>query len=121
MHTYILSHCRIGSRDFQRLASGADSDENGGVELVQDAHRTSDDLVYAPDTECDEFWLSWPGVQERAIADGTVLVFDVFSSVGNLFIALEHAMKVRSLKNTCQVTAKKRCLSDIIINVFCTK
>eukprot|EP00904_Undaria_pinnatifida_P001892 jgi/Undpi1/11703/HiC_scaffold_36.g13998.m1 len=80
--------------DTRRLASGADSDENGGVELVQDAHRTSDDLVYAPDTECDEFWLSWPGVQERAIADGTVLVFDVFSSVGNLFIALEHAMKV---------------------------
>lgn len=51
-------------------------------------------LVYAPNTTCDDFWLSWPPIQERAMADGTVLIFDVFNSVGNLFVTFDLMIKV---------------------------
>lgn len=52
------------------------------------------DLVYARNAICDDFWMSWPAVQNRAIAHGTVVVFDVFASVGNLFLTLNVLMKV---------------------------
>lgn len=54
----------------------------------------SNSFVYAPNTTCDDVWLSWPAVQERAFTDGTVLVFDVFNSVGNLFLAFDIMIKV---------------------------
>ena len=53
-------------------------------------------LVYAPNATCDDFWLAWPAVQERAIARGTVVVFDLNDSVGNLFRALALLMQVRT-------------------------
>lgn len=53
-------------------------------------------LVYAPNATCDDFWRSWPAVNEKAIADGTVLVFDVFNSVGNLFVTFDAMIKVDS-------------------------
>ena len=51
-------------------------------------------LVYAPHATCNDIWLSWPAMQERAIARGTFLVFDVITSVGNLFIIFDTLMKV---------------------------
>ena len=57
-------------------------------------HNPRTGLVHAPDATCDDFWLSWPAMQERAIAQGTVVVFNVFASVGNLFLALDLLMQV---------------------------
>eukprot|EP00904_Undaria_pinnatifida_P009916 jgi/Undpi1/6054/HiC_scaffold_20.g08539.m1 len=50
------------------------------------ANGRQDNLVYAPNAKCNSLWLSWPATQERAIAAGTVLVFNVSTSVGNLFL-----------------------------------
>ncbi len=43
---------------------------------------------------CKELWTSWPEQHNAAIENGTILLFRVFSSVGNLFITLRHLMKV---------------------------
>ncbi|CAM9329392.1 unnamed protein product, partial [Laminaria digitata] len=47
----------------------------------------------APNASCNDLWLSWPAMQERAISAGTVLVWDVMTSVGNLFLAFDTMMK----------------------------
>ena len=70
---------------------------------TEESARTNPDnrrhgLVYAPNATCDDFWLAWPAVQERAIARGTVVVFDLNDSVGNLFRSLALLMQVRSRK-----------------------
>lgn len=36
-------------------------------------------------------------MQERAIARGTVVVFDIITSVGNLFLTFDTLMKVRTV------------------------
>ncbi|CAM9707616.1 unnamed protein product [Ectocarpus sp. 8 AP-2014] len=41
---------------------------------------------------CDEYWTSWPAVQERAIADGTVMVWHMGTSVGNLMRTLMYIL-----------------------------
>lgn len=51
-------------------------------------------LVYAPKASCDDVWLSWPAMQERAMARGTFIAFEAISSVGNLFIIINTLMKV---------------------------
>ncbi|CAN0238848.1 unnamed protein product, partial [Ectocarpus sp. 13 AM-2016] len=43
---------------------------------------------------CDEYWTSWPAVQERAIADGTVMVWHMGTSVGNLMRTLMYILPV---------------------------
>ncbi|CAM9663168.1 unnamed protein product [Ectocarpus fasciculatus] len=43
---------------------------------------------------CDEYWTSWPAVQERAIADGTVMVWHMGTSVGNLMRTLMYIIPV---------------------------
>ncbi|CAM9182432.1 unnamed protein product [Ectocarpus sp. 8 AP-2014] len=59
-------------------AQGAAS-QGGGVAAVQGA---ANQLVHAPaDSECDELWRTWPAMQESAIANGTVVVFDLVSRV----------------------------------------
>lgn len=76
-----------------------------GLDTTADRHRRVENalinpsrqgngLVYAPNASCDDLWLSWPAMQERAIIDGTVLVWDVITSVGNLFLVFEAMMKV---------------------------
>lgn len=60
------------------------------------ASQRGNSLVYAPNAICDDLWLTWPAVQERAIADGTVLVFDVITSVGNLFLAFNTMIQVHN-------------------------
>ena len=50
--------------------------------------------MFAPNEICDDFWLSWPAIHRRAITHGTVVVFDVFASVGNLFLTLNILIKV---------------------------
>lgn len=37
----------------------------------------------------------WPAVHEKAISDGTFLIFDVFPSIGNLFLAVQDLLQVR--------------------------
>lgn len=39
----------------------------------------------------------WPAVHEKAISDGTFLIFDVFPSIGNLFLAVQDLLQVRTL------------------------
>lgn len=63
------------------------------IEPIQ-ANRQQDSFVYAPNATCDDLWLSWPAMQEKAIAAGTVLVYDVITSVGNLFISFGALIKV---------------------------
>ena len=76
-----------------------------GVEITtshagtEESARTNPDnrrhgVVYAINATCDGFWLAWPAVQERAIARGTVVVFDLNDSVGNLFRTLALLMQV---------------------------
>lgn len=57
-------------------------------------------FVYAPNASCDEMWLSWPAMQEGAMARGTFIVFDAISSVGNLFIIINTVMQVRCKDST---------------------
>ncbi len=46
--------------------------------------------------ECDALWGSWPEVQERAIADGTVMIWNMTTSVGNLMRTLMYILPVSS-------------------------
>ncbi|CAM9203762.1 unnamed protein product [Ectocarpus sp. 13 AM-2016] len=57
----------------------------------------TDRFVPTTEDDCDTVWTSWPEVQEAAIARGTVLVFDIFPSVGNLFITLRSVIKTARL------------------------
>ena len=61
--------------------------KNGRTEQVNS-------FVNAPNATCDNIWLSWPAMQERAITRGTFVVFDVIASVGNLFPTFGTLMKV---------------------------
>lgn len=63
-------------------------------DALVDPSQRGNSLVYAPNATCDNVWLSWPAMQEGAIAAGTVLVYDVIPSVGNLFITFNSMMKV---------------------------
>lgn len=71
-----------GNRDGKRSGGGA----GGSV---------STHLVPAPDVACSPFWSTWPGVQARGLENANVIVFNIFNSVGNLFIALQSLMEVR--------------------------
>ncbi|CAM9750176.1 unnamed protein product [Ectocarpus sp. 13 AM-2016] len=72
-------------------AQGAAS-QGGGAAAVQGA---ANQLVNAPaDSECDELWRTWPAMQESAIANGTVVVFDLVSRVGNAFMDLRNVIQV---------------------------
>ncbi|CAM9133912.1 unnamed protein product [Scytosiphon promiscuus] len=46
---------------------------------------------------CDPLWTSWPQMQERAIADGTVMVWDMKTSVGNLMRTLTSILPLARL------------------------
>ncbi|CAN0008770.1 unnamed protein product [Ectocarpus fasciculatus] len=64
----------------------------GGVAAAQGA---ANHLVHAPaDSECDELWRTWPAMQDSAIANGTVVVFDLVARVGNAFMDLRHIIQV---------------------------
>lgn len=43
---------------------------------------------------CDERWTSWPAIQESAVVGGNVLLFEIFPSVGNLFLTLAEMVQV---------------------------
>lgn len=56
----------------------------------------ADDLVRTPSaSECGVAWRTWPVVQQKAIAHGTVMVFDLVSRVGNAFLDLRSVIEVR--------------------------
>ncbi|CAM9261505.1 unnamed protein product [Ectocarpus sp. 13 AM-2016] len=65
--------------------------------IEEDGEGRADFFVRTTDDDCDAIWTSWPAVQETAIARGTVLVFDVFPSIGNLFITLHRIIKTARL------------------------
>lgn len=69
----------------------------------EDAGQTTDAFIRVTGEECNHIWTSWPAIQEASLARGTILVFDVFPSVGNLFIILHLVVKVRmrSTKGDC--------------------
>ena len=83
-----------------------DTSSSTGVEITASRTVTEDrvqtyihdgrhSFMYAPHATCNVFWLSWPAMQERAIARGTVVVFDMHDSVGNLFRTLNLLIQVR--------------------------
>lgn len=74
-------------------------------------------LVYVPNATCDDVWMSWPAVQERAIADGTVLVFDTSQAVGNLFLAFERMMKVCSCDSRERTTNRALTVFLLALNL----
>lgn len=82
-----------GSAGIQIAASRAGSEESAYTNSDNQRH----DLVYAPNATCNDFWLAWPAMQDRAIARGTVVVFDLNDSVGNLFRTLALLMQVRTI------------------------
>lgn len=53
-------------------------------------------FVNAPEHTCKDVWASWPSIQEKGLADGNVIVFKIFASVGNLFIVLQRMISVRA-------------------------
>lgn len=59
-------------------------------------------LVYAPTEECSTFWSLWPAVHDNAMSDGTFLIFDIFPSVGNLFMTFGDMLKVRQIFQALQ-------------------
>ena len=65
-------------------------EKNGRTDLGKQINS----FVNAPNATCDNIWLSWPAMQERAITRGTFVVFDVIASVGNLFLTFGTLMKV---------------------------
>lgn len=54
------------------------------------------DMVPALGLDCDTSWRLWPAVHTAAISDGNVMVLKLFASVGNLFLMLGNAIKVRT-------------------------
>lgn len=68
---------------------------NLATNLSQDS---SDELarlfVYEPEADCSEYWAAWPAVQDRGVAHGTIIVLDIFASVGNVFYVLRALMRV---------------------------
>ncbi|CAN0105416.1 unnamed protein product, partial [Scytosiphon promiscuus] len=41
---------------------------------------------------CDARWTSWPQMQERAIANGTVIIWHIQASVGNMMRTLTYIL-----------------------------
>ncbi|CAM9252258.1 unnamed protein product [Scytosiphon promiscuus] len=57
--------------------------------------RTGEAFVpHASDHACGSVWSGWAESQDAAVEAGTVLVFDVYSSVGNLFVTLGRLLPI---------------------------
>ncbi|CAN0352336.1 unnamed protein product [Ectocarpus sp. 6 AP-2014] len=67
------------------------------VTLEEETEERTDRFVHTAGDDCDPMWTSWPAVQEAAIANGTVLVFDIYASVGNLFLTFHSIIKAARL------------------------
>lgn len=52
---------------------------------------------------CDDLWTSWPQIHKRAIADGTVMVWDMKTSVGNLMRTLTLILPVRKVHHSLRL------------------
>lgn len=51
----------------------------------------------ASNSSCNEVWREWPSIQTQAIFHDTFFVFELFPSVGNLFLTFFDILPVRSL------------------------
>ncbi|CAN0174499.1 unnamed protein product, partial [Ectocarpus sp. 6 AP-2014] len=83
-----------------KLLAEQDSAESGAsvdVTFEEQTEERTDRFVHTTEDGCDPMWTSWPAVQEVAIASGTVLVFHIFASVGNLFMILHSVIKTARL------------------------
>lgn len=58
-------------------------------------------LMHAKGTECDMEWESWGAVHSAGILNGNVIVYSIFTSVGNMFIVLKDLITVRRLSGRC--------------------
>lgn len=91
-----LCHSRsmVGSTAFPRCCR-----RRAGRELARNlrAHKASKNVfVHEPRyAECSNYWTTWPELQEKAVAAGTVIVLDVTPNIGNLFIVLRQTVRVR--------------------------
>lgn len=86
------------------INSDLSSEKASVVSVYEDSARDVATLfVHEPEATCSAYWRSWPAVQEKAIADKTVIVFDILPSVGNLFIALRSLAKVGSHRRRATV------------------
>lgn len=81
----------FGLSDYPTRRLSAPSMESVGL----NASSAESLFVRAPWSPCHELWLTWPNVQDRGLRDSNVIVFRIFSSVGNLFIALTGLISVR--------------------------
>lgn len=52
---------------------------------------------------CNELWSTWPAIQERAIANGTVLIWKMGTSVGNIMKTFMFVLPVRLLVLTVRI------------------
>lgn len=83
-------------------------------------------FVRSTEGACDPLWTSWPRVQERAIADGTVMVWNMHTSVGNLMRTLMFILPVRlRLCGSCQpygVHVSRQHIDCVCLTIqaFCT-
>lgn len=75
-------------------------DASVNVALEEETEERTGRFVHTTEEDCDPTWMSWPAVQEAAIAGGTMLVFDIFASVGNLFITLRGIIQVMTCFNS---------------------
>lgn len=66
---------------------------SGGASSLVIAKKS--DMVPELGQQCDEAWTAWPRVQNCAISEGNVMVLELFASVGNLFLMLSNAIKVK--------------------------
>lgn len=75
------------------------SSEAGPMDAVLPQQpRRDDDFVRMADVgACDELWSTWPAMQDRAVANGTVLIWKMGTSIGNIMKTFMFVLPVRVL------------------------
>lgn len=73
----------------------------GTMDTVPPEPLREDSFVRTADVGmCNELWSTWPAVQERAIENGTVMIWKMGTSIGNIMKTFMFVLPVRSLVPT---------------------
>lgn len=75
---------------------------------IDEQNARPDLFVYAPERTCSAFWTPWPAQQEKSVSDGTVIVYDVAPTVGNLF---------RYLADIARVSARSLIIAGVVVGM----
>ncbi|CAM9863238.1 unnamed protein product [Scytosiphon promiscuus] len=74
-------------------APGSTPEAEAGLQVAAPSISSLEDSAFmATEGTCDALWASWPQVNERAIADGTVMIWRIKTSVGNMMRALTYIL-----------------------------